>query len=63
MCDLPTPRYLLLHHHQDLSQDTVGLDLHLENVVPDGYRVVSVTRDKIITDTVVIVYEILLEKL
>ena len=63
MCELDLPRYMMINHRQDLSQDFVALDLFLNDSVPNNYRVISVTADKVVTDTVVMVYNVLLEQL
>ncbi len=63
MCDLETPRFLCLHHQVYASDDeSIPLDIWLENNIPDGYRLVTVLRDKIITDVVAFSYQIILEK-
>ena len=63
MCDHELSRYMMINHRQDLGRDFIGLDLFLNSNVPDGYHVISVMMDKIVTDSVVVVYNILLERM
>jgi hypothetical protein len=57
MCDRDQPRYLVINQ----VGDETPIDLWMNENLPEDYRLVSVTRDKIVTEEVTIVYQFFLE--
>lgn len=63
MCkDSPSPRFLCLYHTKVLGEDDFTmLDFWMDENVPTEYRVVSVIKDRIITNEITEVYTIVCE--
>lgn len=65
MCDLEMPRYISIYHQISLSNpdDSLPLDIWLEDSVPPQYRIATILQDKMVTDEVVITYHAILERI
>jgi hypothetical protein len=64
MCDLFPARFISLYHRIELNDEfSTPLDIWMEQNVPVDYRVISVMLDKMITDQVMHIYHILLERI
>ncbi len=66
MCDDPVEfnKYICLYHAvTGADPDHIPLDIWLNDNVPEGYRIIEVMQDKMITEDITFIYNILLERL
>ena len=67
MCDTTLDgrgRYISLFHTLTMNdENNIPLDSWLDDNVPDGFRVISIVQDKIVTDEIMFCYHVVVERI